>query len=202
MGGRALSCDDHGYWQLADGGWNCEAESGSTRSSFNTTICVLDALLEWERAGGATPEVAEPRLRGQEYLQARRLFRRLSTGEAIECDRMDGSDWTRLAFPTWWHYDVLRGAEYLQSAGVTPDERVGEAIHLIASKRDDDRSTSAIPARCRSSWTRQRNSPADGSPFGPCACWTGTRYAAEGKTPGSTRESSEAARAIFVLVGR
>src|SRR5262245_49788287 len=34
--------------QLPDGGWNCEAERGSTRSSFNTTICVLEALLEYE----------------------------------------------------------------------------------------------------------------------------------------------------------
>jgi hypothetical protein len=124
--------------QLADGGWNCEAENGSTRSSFNTTICVLEALLEWERAGGDTPEVAEARLRGQEYLLARRLLRRRSTGEAIERDRKDDSDWTRFAFPTWWHYDVLRGLEYLRSASVTPDERVAEAIDLIASKRDDD----------------------------------------------------------------
>jgi len=31
--------------QLPDGGWNCEAASGSTLSSFNTTICVLEALL-------------------------------------------------------------------------------------------------------------------------------------------------------------
>jgi hypothetical protein len=39
--------------QLPDGGWNCEAENGSTRSSFNTTICVLEALLEHElRARG------------------------------------------------------------------------------------------------------------------------------------------------------
>jgi hypothetical protein len=124
--------------QLADGGWNCEAENGSTRSSFNTTICVLEALLEWERAGGDTAEVAEARLRGQEYLLARRLFRRRSTGEAIERDRKDDSDWTRFAFPTWWHYDVLRGLEYLRSAGVTPDERVAEAIDLVASKRDDE----------------------------------------------------------------
>ena len=41
--------------QLPDGGWNCEAANGSTRSSFNTTICVLDGLLEHERTGGAGP---------------------------------------------------------------------------------------------------------------------------------------------------
>ena len=58
--------------------------NGSTRSSFNTTICVLEALLEHERAAGASPEVTEARLRGQEYLLERRLFRRRSTGEVIE----------------------------------------------------------------------------------------------------------------------
>jgi hypothetical protein len=124
--------------QLFDGGWNCEAPNCSTRSSFNTTICVLEALLEHEQAGGRTPEVTEARLRGQEYLLERRLFRRRSTGEVIERDRKGGAVWTSFAFPTWWHYDVLRGLEYLRSAGVTAEERVAEAIGLVASKRDRD----------------------------------------------------------------
>ena len=111
---------------------------GEQLSSFNTTICVLEALLEHERAGGGTPEVTEARLRGQEYLLERRLFRRRSTGEVIERDRKGDAAWTRFAFPTWWHYDVLRGLEYLRSAGVAPDERVAEAIALVASKRDGD----------------------------------------------------------------
>ena len=123
--------------QLPDGGWNCEAGNGSTRSSFNTTICVLEALLEYELAGGINTRAIEARLRGQEYLLERRLFRRLSTGEAIT-DRDGGHDWTRFAFPNWWHYDVLRGLEYLRRARVTPDKRVAEAIGLVESKRDSD----------------------------------------------------------------
>src|SRR5882672_7849470 len=75
--------------QLPDGGWNCEAANGSTRSSFNTTICVLEALLEYERAVVGSPEVTAARLRGQEYLLERRLFRRLS-GAVIDYDRKDG----------------------------------------------------------------------------------------------------------------
>jgi hypothetical protein len=82
--------------------------------------------------------VTEARLRGQQYLLERRLFRRRSTGEVIERDRKGGAAWTRFAFPTWWHYDVLRGLEYLRHAGVAPDERVAEAIELVASKRDGD----------------------------------------------------------------
>jgi hypothetical protein len=118
--------------QLPDGGWNCEAERGSTRSSFNTTICVLEALLEYERAGMGSAHVTEARLRGQEYLLERRLFRRRSTGEVVD------PAWTSFAFPTWWHYDVLRGLEYLRRAGVAPDARIAEAIELVASKRDGD----------------------------------------------------------------
>jgi hypothetical protein len=124
--------------QLSDGGWNCEAEFGSTRSSFNTTICVLEALLEYERAGGATPAMTAARLRGQEYILERRLFHRLSTGQVIERDRKSDGVWTRFAFPTWWHYDVLRGLDYLCSAGVAPDERMAEAIDLVKSKQDGD----------------------------------------------------------------
>jgi hypothetical protein len=123
--------------QLPDGGWNCEAENGSTRSSFNTTICVLEALLEYELAGIASPAVTEARLRGQEYLLERRLWRRKSTGEAIRQDRKGGAAWTDFAFPTWWHYDVLRGLEYLRRAEVTPDERLAEAIELVDSKRSE-----------------------------------------------------------------
>jgi hypothetical protein len=118
--------------QLPDGGWNCEAERGSTRSSFHTTICALEALLEHERAFGSRAEVTAARLRGEEYLLERRLFRRRSTGEVVD------DAWTRFAFPTWWHYDVLRGLEYLRRARVAPDERMTEAIELVASKRDGD----------------------------------------------------------------
>jgi hypothetical protein len=124
--------------QLPDGGWNCEAANGSKRSSFNTTICVLEALLAYERAVGGRQQVIEARLRGQEYLLDRRLFRRRSTGEVIERDRKGGSDWKRFAFPTWWHYDVLRGLEYLRNAGVAYDDRLADAIELVASKRDRD----------------------------------------------------------------
>lgn len=123
--------------QLSDGGWNCEAERGSVRSSFHSTICVLEGLLEYEKAKGATVVVTEARFRAQGYLLERHLFRRLSTGEVIN-DRKGDHNWTRFSFPTMWHYDVLRGLEYLRSAGVAPDERMAEAIELVAMRRHSD----------------------------------------------------------------
>jgi hypothetical protein len=124
--------------QLPDGGWNCEAPHNSGRSSFNTTICVLEGLLEYEQQTGGSPEVTAARLRGREYLLARRLFRRRSTGEVIARDRKDGADWTRFSFPGWWHYNMLRGLEYLRRAGVRPDECAAEVVELVVSRRGED----------------------------------------------------------------
>jgi hypothetical protein len=123
--------------QLADGGWNCEAERGSVRSSFHSTICVLEGLLAYEQAHGATPAVTSARALAHQYLLERRMFRRLSTGEPIK-DRKGEQDWTVFAFPTTWHYDVLRGLDYLCAAGVVPDERVAEAVSLVGSRRHPD----------------------------------------------------------------
>lgn len=118
--------------QLGDGGWNCEAERGSTRGSFNTTISVLEGLLEYERANDSSPRVTDARHIGEEYLLERRLFRRLSTGEVID------SAWTQFSYPPRWHYDVLRGLDYFRSTGAEPDQRASEAVDLVESKRTPD----------------------------------------------------------------
>ena len=120
--------------QLADGGWNCEAPFSpkrpqSRRSSFHTTICVLEGLLEYERAGRKSAAVAKARKRAENYLLERRMFRSLRTGEVID------KRWLRFSFPAFWHYDVLRGLDYLRNAGVKPDSRVREAIEIVIQRR-------------------------------------------------------------------
>lgn len=124
--------------QMADGGWNCDQEIGSTRGSFNTTICVLEGLLEFERATGGSSTVKTARERGQEYLLERRLFKQLSTGKTIEQDRKGGPAWTQFSYPAGWRYDLLRGLDFLRAAGVSPDPRMAEAVEIIASKRGKD----------------------------------------------------------------
>lgn len=122
-----LICD-----QLEDGGWNCEVENGSVRSSFATTINVLEGLLTHERATGGSAESIAARHHGEEYLLERKLFRRKSTGEAVN------PAWLHLSFPTRWHYDVLRALDYFRSVGDAPDSRVEEAINLLRSKQKAD----------------------------------------------------------------
>ena len=121
--------------QLEDGGWNCEAvepspkRPKSRRSSFHTTICVLEGLLAYERAGRKSAAVTKARKRGEDYLLKRRMFRSLRTGEVID------ERWLGFSFPTFWHYDVLRGLDYLRNAGVKPDRRVREAIEIVTKRR-------------------------------------------------------------------
>jgi len=117
--------------QLADGGWNCEAPK-SSRSSFHTTICVLEGLLEYERAVGPAPEIAAARRRGEEYLLERGLFRRRSTGEVASPAFLE------LAFPPRYHYDVLRALDYFRAADAQPDPRISDAVHLIEKRRQAD----------------------------------------------------------------
>jgi hypothetical protein len=117
--------------QLEDGGWNCEAPP-STRSSFHSTICVLEGLLEYETARGATAAVTDARRRGEDYLLERRMLRSLTSGDVID------KRWTRFSFPVVWHYDVLRGLDYLRKAGVKSDARIAEAVGLVEQRRDED----------------------------------------------------------------
>jgi hypothetical protein len=101
-------------------------------SSFHTTICVLEGLLTFEKAFGATSPVTDARRRAQEYLLERRLLRRLSTGDIIE------PTWTQFAFPTLWHFDVLRALDYLRAAGVQPEGQVEEAVATVLERRQGD----------------------------------------------------------------
>ena len=118
--------------QLEDGGWNCEAENGSVRSSFATTINVLEGLLAYERATGGTAQLVAARRRGEEYLLERKLFRRKSTGDVVD------RGWLQFSFPTRWQYDVLRAFDYFRSVGDVPDPRMDEAISLVRSKQQPD----------------------------------------------------------------
>ncbi len=117
--------------QLDDGGWNCEAPK-SRRSSFHTTICVLEGLLAYERArakSAVSKSVLKARRRAEMYLLDRRMFRSLRTGEVID------KRWLRFTYPAHWHYDVLRGLDYLRDAGFKPDTRIEEAIAVVIERR-------------------------------------------------------------------
>lgn len=114
---------------MADGGWNCWAEEGSTRGSFHSTICVIEGLREWEETTGGTEASRAARIAGEDYLLERGLYRRASTGEVAD-PRM-----TMLSFPVRWFHDVLRGLDYFRAAD-RRDPRLADAIALLRGKAD------------------------------------------------------------------
>jgi len=167
--------------QLDDGGWNCEAPK-SVRSSFHTTICVLEGLLEYERAVGAAPEIASARRRGEEYLLERAFFRQRSTGEVAN------PAFLKFAFPPRYHYDVLRALDHLRDAGVQPDTRVGlparsskEGGRPTVDGSSMAHTTRRLPSRSANRWV----SRVGGTRSGPCGCSVGTS-----EKEGSSRRAS------------
>ena len=178
--------------QLPDGGWNCEAANGSTRSSFNTTICVLEALLEYELAGGSSAEVTEARLRGQEYLLERRLFRRRSTGEV---DRDRKGDAAGRASPSRPGGTTTCCGDSSTCAEPAPRRtsawpRRSSWSSRSATATAGGRSRTSTPARCRSRWTRARAGRAGGTRCAPYGCWTGIQHETNADAAGRGQATS------------
>jgi hypothetical protein len=114
--------------QLDDGGWNCDTHS--SHGSFHTTSAALEALRESANAGSPrTTEIEEAERRGQEFFLRHQMFRSHTTGEIIN------QRFLRFSFPPRWHYDILRGLDYLWSARALDDNRVADAIEVVAGKR-------------------------------------------------------------------
>ena len=119
--------------QMSDGGWNCRRPRGAMHSPLHTTISVLEALLEYENAGGRQAQrTHQARQRAHEFLCIHQMFRSHRTGKVID-NRM-----TQFSFPPQWHYDVLRGLDYLQAAKALKDNRLGAAIDLVKKRRTSD----------------------------------------------------------------
>lgn len=118
--------------QMDDGGWNCEQENGSVRGSFDSTLNVLEGLLEYERSAGPDDDVERARQRGEEYLLQRRLLRRLSDGQIPQ------KRWLYGGFPDGWFYTVPRVLDYFREARPGPDDRMTEALDILEAKRGAD----------------------------------------------------------------
>jgi hypothetical protein len=133
--------------QMADGGWNCQRGRGATHSSFHTTISVLEGLLEFERhCGPVATALRDARARGHEFLFAHSLYRSHRTGAVAH------RSFTTFPFPPQWHYDALRGLDYLRAVGAGRDPRAQPAIDLLLSRRRADGRWNAHAAYRGKAW--------------------------------------------------
>lgn len=117
--------------QMADGGWNCRSYRGDKHSSFHTTTMTLEGLHEYAlRNPSSALPLQAAMARGREFLLQHRLYRSHRTGEVVSAAM------TRFPFPPRWQHDVLRALEHFAAAGAPRDERAGDAIELLRSKRE------------------------------------------------------------------
>lgn len=120
--------------QLGDGGWNCEWVEGATVSSFHSTLNAVIGLRQFtELGGGDTRALRAP---AEEYLLARRLRLRASTGQPV-------GDWVeRLEYPFRWQYSILRALDHLRAVSLLdqtpPDARASDAVERLRSRRTSD----------------------------------------------------------------
>lgn len=122
--------------QLADGGWNCEAEEGdSVRSSFHSTLNALRGMLQYEQITGDV-SLRPIRRVAEEYLLERELMFRQSTGEVV------GDFVTHFMYPNRHVYSALAALDYFRESaaveGTPTDPRMSKAIDLVRSKRQSD----------------------------------------------------------------
>jgi hypothetical protein len=121
---------------MPDGGWNCRRHRRPKphHSSFHTTINVLDGLREYagRRSGPRRGEVLAAEAAARELLLQHRLYRSDHTGEVIH------RFFAQVAFPTRWHYDILRALEHFTRARAARDERLDDALQLLNEKRGGD----------------------------------------------------------------
>ncbi|WP_062304019.1 hypothetical protein [Demequina subtropica] len=113
----------------ADGGWNCDPPSLSTRSSFHSTLLALEALEAQHRARGLDPAALEAVDDAREYLLVRSLMRGRRSGAVVD------PAYQRFSFPPYWHYDVLRALDHLRAADAPRDPRLADAIALVRSRQ-------------------------------------------------------------------
>ena len=118
-------------WQWPDGGWNCDKKPEAVNSSFHETLIPLRGLALYGRQRGSH-EAIEAASRAAEVFLKRRLFRRQRDGQVMS------KRFVLLHYPCYWRYDVLFGLKVLAEAGFIGDQRCGEALDVLESKRLPD----------------------------------------------------------------
>lgn len=120
---------------LPDGGYNCDlARFGAKHGSVHSTLSVLEGFRSCVAEGFSyrKREIEESRLRGEEFLLAHRLYKSSRTGEII-----DGK-FLRMTYPFRWKYTIVRALSYFAESGRPRDERMNDALRVIAGKRRRD----------------------------------------------------------------
>jgi hypothetical protein len=117
--------------QWPDGGWNCDRDPGAHRSSFHESLAPMWGLVEYHGATRDADALAAAERCGQLLLE-HQLFRATRTGRVID------SEWLRIHWPHYWHYDVFHGLRAVAMLGRIGDSRAADARQLLLDRRRPD----------------------------------------------------------------
>jgi hypothetical protein len=154
-------------WQWPDGGWNCDKNPDADTSSFHETITPLRGLAAYTRWSGADPALREQAaravLRASEVFLTRGLYRRRADGAVMN------PAFLQLAYPRYWHYDLLFGLVVLRECGLLGDPRCGGALGELELQRRPDGGWPAGRRHYRAaSGGAQGGTGTSGVDWGPC----------------------------------
>lgn len=116
--------------QMHDGGWNCRRQrlASVRHGSFHTTFNVLEGLRVAARRGLMDrEEFLESEAKAMEFMLQHRMYKSDKTGEVIN------EHFTEFSYPPRWHYDVLRGLDYIRETPFAHDPRLSDALELLES---------------------------------------------------------------------
>ncbi|HJU80418.1 MAG TPA: hypothetical protein VJ796_01595 [Acidimicrobiia bacterium] len=119
------------HWQWPDGGWNCDRTRSADTSSFMETLMPMRGLAAYAAWSG-DKSAAEAAREAAEVFLSRRLFLRRRDGKPMS------SDFMRLHYPLYWHYDFLGGLVGMNELGLLSDPRCEPALELLEAKRLPD----------------------------------------------------------------
>ena len=121
---------------MDDGGFNCFSNTkGAVHSSMNSTLSVLEGILEYATNGYKykVRELQSAAIKSREFLLQHKLFRSDRTGLIIDKKML------MLSYPSRWRYDILRALDYFRLAECAYDSRMNDAIEVLLKKRRADR---------------------------------------------------------------
>ncbi len=115
--------------QCDQGNWLPNGGPSAATYTFETTLLVLEALLQYGRrcAAEESAAISEAVAKGQEFLLRHNLY--LDRGRPIK------ARWTSFSFPPYWFYDVLTALDYLRDLWMNKDKRIQAGIDLLLSQR-------------------------------------------------------------------
>jgi hypothetical protein len=118
--------------QSAEGNWLTNDDPYSINYTFETTLLILDALLQYGNryAARGNKLISKSVENGQEFLLNHNLG--LDGGKTVK------SQWATFSFPAYWFYDLLTALEYFYAYGRNKDERLQPAIDLMCAKQTKD----------------------------------------------------------------